>query len=206
MAKANKAARPEATSWSSIQVEAAMCLWDTISTAWLDFYDKAAEAPLPTAPEWFIEMHKAWDGNGSLGMMHAVRHVAIDIEAMWEALPEALTNFIVYDWEFIPEVVRWIDWAALDHHQIATLKPDAEAGMIAWCMVQQERHKVAYWWQMARDRADFIYGFRGMVEENKEYFDREIAEGVEPEQAVRNFGEAYDLNAVVRDDKGRIMY
>lgn len=52
----------------------------------------------------------------------------------------------------------------------------------------------ATWLERARKRARVGWGYEGMVDEFPEWFDREFAAGTEPESAVDEFADAYDLS------------
>jgi hypothetical protein len=127
------------TTWTSIQVEAAMCLWEATRDAQTRYWNEGKNQPLADAPDWAKAMYTAFEANGSLGMMHALRHAAIPLEAIWQGLPEDLTDGVVYDWEFMPFAVRLIDWAGIGSDQIAHLVPDAEEQALAFCRAEKDQ-------------------------------------------------------------------
>jgi hypothetical protein len=80
--------------YTTLEVEAALCLWE----AALDLREKCKPLAM------------IWDGVGAFEMRHRVMALVTDAERIWVALGDAQDD-IVFDWEFCPTFISdCVDW------------------------------------------------------------------------------------------------
>lgn len=80
-------------------VETALCIWE----AMLEMREK-----LP-------ELNQAWLDLGTSSMRAIAAEMALEADEEWYGIPEDNRDGVMFDWDFIPGVVRRYDWVQHQH-------------------------------------------------------------------------------------------
>lgn len=109
------AARPVGgETYSPLQAEAMLCLWEEM----LDRQREAAHArPEDITPAQSVLL-QVWEDEGSVAMRHHAKDLAAFALAVYDAIPDNLTDGHAYDWEVIPAILDRVQWRALEDSNV----------------------------------------------------------------------------------------
>lgn len=114
----------EATSYSPLQMEAALCAWEWMLGKWDDALLK-----------------ELWEGVGSSAMRFCSIQAGDIAHRTYEHMKAQGYEFIgAYDWEFVPDVLAKLDWSLLvDDNQFARAPYDPDVDVLFTAMVAADK-------------------------------------------------------------------
>lgn len=194
----------EQMTFTRLEGEAALCLWEAMNDA------RCASPP----PQWAAPMLAHWEASGSVQM----RHHALDLAAwacrVFDLIPEEDRDGFAYDWEVIPAILAHVGWQEGANGPIEPAAADVAAAVAAelrkdWAegvarseAAATERKADADAFEDWRAKAnaelkrrfgiDYEDGAGRDVRDLREWFD----EGQTPEELADWFGRKYDLDPV----------
>ena len=166
-------------------LESALCVWEYI-------FHHHSEKPWDD----YLDNH----GIGAMRMVAAeAGHI---VHRVWKLLEDQGWELVgaCYDWEFLPEVIKRLDWDALisgNQHggpryqpDIARLAGEMLARFPDWWIYN---NPVETWKREARAWAERFWGYSAMIDEHPEAVEQAIQEGEEPRDFVERFGQKHGL-------------
>lgn len=196
--------------WSYTHVETAMCLYEYATDIWNNqYWDKEKKRTTEDAPQWIKDLDDAWDSNGSFGMKHAIAHLAFEVQQIWEAIDgpdRSGADGIIFDDEFIPQVLPLVDWLGIESDQRAKMKPGAQEELTAWVAAEKHRQDVSAFNQFyptmeaykaaLEKEAGRQWGFPGLITEGyaDAYLDDGFKNRTHPHELVQTVGKESDLD------------
>lgn len=185
--------------YTHLQFEAALCAWEWMLENRIDTNRPDFEPD--QFHQWRVDYEQVFEDFGTAAMRHcsiAAGCIALAVYDLMEA--KGIEFHSAYDWEFVPAVMRRLDWRALVEHRQYNgepYKPNASkilSEMIAEMpdefVTDQARES---WLSKARYAAQKFWGYVDLLTDHQESTDAAIARGEDPTEFVKWLGEKYDL-------------
>lgn len=179
-------------SFTALQIEGALCAWEFM----ID------EMNLPDGKVSVIPDFKSICDNLGMASLRCISMqagaISCDVYAHMESQGYEFT--MPYDWEFVPAVVRRLDWQKLiDDNQFAGAPYVADVATILAEMIAatpgdfHKRDLQGEWINAARREAERQWCYAGLIEDHSDKCEAAFASGEKPADFVRLLGEDYGL-------------
>jgi len=175
--------------FTALEMEAALCAW-----------------------EWMLEnvkhqvFHGIWEGLGYAAMRHCSYQGGAIALQVYDHMTALNYEFVsAYDWEFVPGVLRRLDWRKLaedNQYSGEPYKPDVAAifddMLTEFPEELQHTDPRTTWLNRARAAAKRLWGYPELLTDHPELFDQAFEEGQKPDLFVEELGKDLDLTPANR--------
>lgn len=185
--------------YTHLQMEAALCAWE----AMIEFRINTADPKFDPAkyPEWRVEFEQVFEYFGSVDMRHCSIAAGCIVLAVHDLMTAKGIEFHdAYDWEFVPGVLKRLDWRSLvEQHQYNGKPYKPNASKILSEMIEEMLGSFVLdpareiWLQKAHYAASKLWGYADLLTDHKERTDAAYTSGEDPETFVKFLGEKYEL-------------
>ncbi len=190
--------------FTSLQMEAALCVWEWMLENRHDLSKEDVSKRLQSSNAHdIISLNVTWDDNGSPAMRELARHAGDIVLAVHDRMTAEHFDWEApYDWEFLPAVLRHIDWDNLNsRHNYSGKEDDVHDIEAIWEHIKSheadnlsEFDPKQRWISEALAYAHRKYSCRDIVEGHPEMADQSYLDGESPRQYVDDFARKYDVD------------
>jgi hypothetical protein len=173
------------------QVETALCVWEEL----LAISNGGQEDPFST------RIHEMFDNYGTGCMRSCAIQAGVIVEETFTLLEQQGYDFnLPFDWEFVPFIVRQLDWDELmTDNQYGGAAYEPAIAELAGKALEAFKDDFIYcdrqqaWLDYAANVANRLYAYPGLITEDVDTAIAAYKSGESPKEYVERLGEKFNL-------------